>query len=91
MCIVSPCVRPERAHKQEIHIFPKFFNTFTNHEASQESPVGVESGGFGGHSKDMLGSFGDFGITSRSLWAYEGYLGIILVDFRKIFIFPIRF
>ena len=90
MCIVSPCVRPIRAHKQEIHIFPRFFDTFTNHECPQESARGVESEGFGGHSKHILGAFGDFGMTFRSLWAYEGYLGIILVDVLKIFFFPIE-
>ena len=89
MCIVSPCVRPKRAHKQEIHIFPTFFNTFTNHECPQESLRGAEPDGFWGNSNHMLGSFADFGMTFRSLWAYEGYLGIILVDFRKILIFLI--
>ena len=91
MCIVSPCVRPKRAHKQEIHIFPTFFDTFTNHEAPQEAPQGSETEGFWGPSKHILGSFGDFGMTFRALWAYEGYLGIILVDFLKILIFPIDF
>ena len=91
MCIVSRCVRPKRAHKKEIHIFPTFFDTFTNHGPSQESPVGVESAGFWGHSKHILGSFGDCGMTFTSLLAYRGYLEIILVDFRKIVIFPIDF
>ena len=91
MCIVSPCVCPKRAHKQEIYIFLKFVNTFTNHDPSQESLEGVGPEGFWGHSKHILGSFGDFGMTFRSLWAYEGGLGSILVDFLKIFIFPIDF
>ena len=39
----------------------------------------------------FLASFGDFGMTFRSLWAYEGGLGSILVDFLKILIFPIDF
>ena len=91
MRIVSPCVRPKGAHKQEIHIFTTFFDTFTNHEGAQESPQVLESEGFWGHSKDILGSFGDFGMTFRSLWAYEGGLGSILVDFLKILIFPIDF
>ena len=81
MRIVSPCVRPKGAHKQEIHIFTTFFDTFANHESSQELLVW-------GHSKHILGSFGDFGMTFRSLWAYEGSLGSILVDLLKIFIFP---
>ena len=87
MHIVSPCVRPKRAHKQEIQIFRTFFNTFTNHECPQESIQGVGPEGFWGHSKHILGSFGDFGMTFRSLWAYEGYLGIMLADFQNIFIF----
>ena len=91
MCILSPCFRPKRAHKQEIHIFPTFLDTFTNHGSPQEFPRGVESEGFWGHSKHILGSFGDFGMTFRSLWAYEGGLGIILVDFLRIRIFPIDF
>ena len=84
MRIVSPCVRPKGAHKQEIHIFTTFFDTFANHESSQELLVW-------GHSKHILGSFGDFGMTFRSLWAYEGGLGSILVDFLKILIFRIDF
>ena len=84
MRIVSPCVRPKGAHKQEIHIFTTFFDTFANHESSQEVSVW-------GHSKHILGSFGDFGMTFRSLWAYEGGLGSILVDFLKIFIFKTDF
>ena len=59
-------------------------NCFANHESSQELLVW-------GHSKHILGSFGDFGMTFRSLWAYEGGLGSILVDFLKIHIFPIDF
>ena len=51
----------------------------------------VESGGFWGHSKHILGSFGDFEMTLRLRWAYEGYLGIILSDFRKIFTSPSDF
>ena len=91
MCIVSPCVRPKRAHKREIHIFPRFFDTFTNHGGAQESPRGVEPEGFGGHSKHILGSFGDFGMTFRSLWAYERDLEILLIDFLRMLIFPIDF
>ena len=91
MRIISPCVHPKWVHKQEIHIFPLFFDTFTNHEASQESPRGVEPEGFWGHSRFTLGSFGDFGMTFRTIWVYEGYFDIILVDFQKIFIFPMYF
>ena len=60
------------------------FSILANHESLQELLVR-------GHSKHILGSFGDFGMTFRSLWAYEGGLGSILVDFLKIFIFPIDF
>ena len=31
----------------------------------------------------IWGSLGDFGMTFRSLWVYDGYLGIILADFQK--------
>ena len=72
-------------------MFPTFFDTFTNHECPQESPQGVESEGFWGHSKHILGSFGDFGMTFRSLWVYEGYFDITLVNFLKIPIFPTDF
>ena len=50
------------------------------HEESSRRDFGV-----------LLGSFGDFGMTFRSLCAYEGDLGIILVDFLEILIFPIDF
>ena len=59
-------------------------NCFANHGHPEELIVW-------GHSKHILGSFGDFGMTFRSLWAYEGGLGSILVDFLKIFIFQIDF
>ena len=91
MRIVSPCVRPERAHNQETDIFPRFSYTFTNHGGAQESPRFLESEGFWGHSKHILGLFGDFGMTFRSLWVCEVYFGIILVDFQKAFIFPAYF
>ena len=91
MRIVSPCFRAKRARKQEIQFFPTFFHTFTNHGCRQESVRGAEPEGFWSHSKHMLGSFGDFGMTFRSLWAYEGYLEIIVVDFWKILIFPMDF
>ena len=84
MRIVSPCVRPKGAHKQEIHIFTTFFDTFANHESSQELLVW-------GHSKHILGSFGDFGMTFRTIWVYEDYFDIILMDFQNIFIFPTDF
>ena len=91
MCIVSPCVRPKRAHKRGIHLFPTFFDTFTNHGASQESPRGAEPEGFWGHSRFILGSFGDFGMTFKTIWVYEDYFDIMLIDFQKIFFFPMDF
>ena len=88
---ISSCVHAKWVHKQEIHIFLLCFDTFTNHECAQESPRVLESEGFWGHSEHILGSFGDFGMTFGSLWAYGGYLGIILVDFQRILIFPTDF
>ena len=46
-------------------IFPTFFDTFTNHEGAQRAPQDSETEGFGGHSKHLLESFGDFGMTFR--------------------------
>ena len=74
---ISLCVHAKWVHKQEIHIFPLFFDTFTNHGASQESPQVVEPEGLWGHSRFTLGSFGDFGMTFRSLWVCGGHFGII--------------
>ena len=91
MRIVSPCVRSKRVHKREIHIFPTFFNTFTNHGCPQESPKLPESDGFWGHSRFILGSCGSLGMTFTSLWVYEGCFDLILVAFQRILIFPTDF
>ena len=88
---ISSCVHAKWVHRREIHIFPLFLDTCTNHEASQESPRVVEPEGFWGHSRFTLGSFGDFGMTFRTIWVYEGYFDIILVDFQEILIFRMDF
>ena len=53
MRIFSPCVRPKQVQKQEIHMHPQFFDTFTNRGCSQESPRSAEPEGF----TVILGSF----------------------------------
>ena len=74
MHIISPCVRPKQANKEEIHIFAKDFEGQGRHDDSKTGPDPVGRTAFWGQIGVTWGSVGDFG----SFWSLEDHFEIIV-------------
>ena len=82
MHIVSPCVRPKRAHKAGIHIFAAFFACTRSQEDSKKTNNVARKTVFGARLGSLWVSVGDFWlflplddhfeIIVESPWVYEG-------------------
>ena len=94
MHIVSPCVRPKRAHKEGIHIFAALFACPRGPEHSRKTNNPPGPTVFGARLGSLWVSVGDFWlflslddhfeIIVESPWVYEG-------PFSKNIHFPNRF
>ena len=77
-------VRPKRAHKQQILIFPKDFACPRSHEDARESLQPSEPDDFWVTEGSLWGQFGylcvtlgHLMVTSQSLWKHLGYIKVV--------------
>ena len=89
-------VRPKRAHKQQILIFPQDFACPRSHEYAKESLQSSEPDDFWVTEGSLWGQFGylcvtlgHLMVTSQSLWKHLGYIKVVfkkhpfsLIDFN---------
>ena len=71
MHIISLRVRPKRVHKQNIFIFPTYFEVSRGARGRQENEKPSEPGRFWSHLASFWCHFAHFGATLESLQVYE--------------------
>ena len=85
MHIISPCVRPKRAHKQNIFIFPTYFAYPRGPEDSSGAKKLASRIGFG----VIWRHFGAILRTLGSLWNHLRYMSVDLESLWSVFkIYP---
>ena len=80
MHMISLCVRPEGAHKQEIHISPMYFACPRRVQAGQEHKSSRGPGHFG---VSLVPLGGQFGVTLGICWLLRGYFHHSRITFES--------